>query len=32
MKVNPRTVKIFLDFVAAFAKAAAGVIVEDFLE
>jgi len=31
MKVNPRTVKIILDFVAAFALAASGVIVKDFL-
>ena len=31
MKVNPRTVKIILDFVAAFALAASGVIAKDFL-
>lgn len=32
MKVNPRTVKIILDFVAALATAAAGIIAVDFLE
>lgn len=31
MKVNPRTIKIILDFVAAIAAAASGVIVKDFL-
>ena len=30
MKVNPRTVKTILDFVAAFALAAGDVIVKDF--
>lgn len=30
MKVNPRTVKIILDFVAAFALAAGEVIAKDF--
>ena len=29
MKVNPRTIKIILDFVAAIAKAASGVIAEE---
>ena len=32
MKVNPRTVKIILDFIAALAAAAAGVVAADFLE
>lgn len=31
MRVNPRTVKIILDFVAAFALAAGDVIVKDFI-
>lgn len=31
MKVNPRTIKIILDFVAAFATAAGTVVVKDFL-
>ena len=32
MKVNPRTIMIILDFVAAIAAAASGVIVKDFLK
>lgn len=31
MKVNPRIVKITLDFIAAIAMAVSGVIVKDFL-
>lgn len=31
MKVNPKTIKIILDIVAALAMAASGVIVKDFL-
>lgn len=31
MKVNPRTVKIILDFVAALALATGDVIVKDFI-
>ena len=31
MKVNSRTVRIILDFVAAFALAAGDVIVKDFI-